>query len=104
MPGGFTSMLNDGLPVTMAGLSTPGTRVPRILKSFGSFSLISVTAIGGIDKAACAKEGYVALRPERVCVTTPDSVVSSDSGTFSCFAAVAIIIIRAAAPTFLIGV
>jgi hypothetical protein len=37
MPGTVTSMPNSGLPVTIAGLSTPDTRVPMILKSFGSF-------------------------------------------------------------------
>ena len=36
MPAGSTSMLNDGLPVTMARLSTPLIGLPMILKFFGS--------------------------------------------------------------------
>src|SRR2546423_13676073 len=104
MPGGFTSTLKDGFPVTIAMLSTPGTRVPRILKSFGSFSLMSVTAIGGIFNAAAAKEAYVALLLVRACFTIPEPVVHSLSGTFHCFAAVETIIMRAEAPICRIGV
>ena len=36
VPGGSTSMLKDGLPVTMAALSTPLIGLPMILKFFGS--------------------------------------------------------------------
>jgi hypothetical protein len=36
VPGGSTSMLNDGWPVTMAALSTPLIGLPMILKFFGS--------------------------------------------------------------------
>ena len=36
IPGGSTSMLNIGLPVTMSALSTPLIGLPMILKFFGS--------------------------------------------------------------------
>ena len=36
VPCGSRSMLNDGLPVTMAALSTPLIGLPMILKFFGS--------------------------------------------------------------------
>ena len=46
IPGGFTSTLNTGLPVTICKLSTPGSGLPMILKSFGSFSL-TIASAGG---------------------------------------------------------
>src|ERR1043166_10093850 len=104
MPGGATSILNAGFPVTIARLSTPSTRVPRILKSFGSFNLISVIAIGGMATAASEREAYVAVRLDGVCVTMPEPVVNSVAGTFQRFAAAAIIMARPAAPTLRIGV
>src|SRR5262245_43790760 len=105
MPGsGFTSMLNAGFPVTIAMLSTPGVRVPRILKSFWSFTLMSVTAIGGIFIATSVREAYVAVLLVRACFTVPEPVVHSLSGTFHCFAAVELIIMRAAAPIWRIGI
>ena len=36
VPGGSRSMLNEGLPVTIAALSTPLIGLPMILKFFGS--------------------------------------------------------------------
>jgi len=97
-------MLNAGFPVTIAMLSTPGVGVPRILKSFCSFNLMSVTAIGGIFSAASASEAYVAVLFVRACFTVPELVVTSLSGTFHCFAAVETSIMRAAAPTCRIGI
>ena len=49
IPGSCTSMPKSGAPVTIFGLSTPATRVPSSLKSFGSFS---GAFVGGVSVAA----------------------------------------------------
>ena len=96
-------MLKDGLPVTIAKLSTPGVGFPMILKSFGSFSLTEDSSGTGIVSAVCASDAYVAVRLVGVCVTIPEPVVTSEAGTFHCFAAAATIMALAVAPTLRIG-
>ena len=53
MPGSVKSMAKAGLPVTICLMSTPGTLVPMILKSFLSFSF-TVARSGGGSCAALA--------------------------------------------------
>ena len=42
IPGTLTSMPKSGAPVTIFALSTPGTRVPISLKSFGFLRFVAV--------------------------------------------------------------
>src|SRR5437016_8233292 len=96
-------MLKDGFPVTIAKLSTPGMAFPMILKSFGSFNLTVESSGAGIVNAVSASDAYVAVRLLGVCVTIPEPVVSSASGTFHRFAAAATIMALAVAPTLRMG-
>ena len=91
-------MPNIGLPVTMSGLSTPGTRVPTIVKSLGSLSGTLAMSGGVIAAALSASSPYVARRPLARCVTAPDAVLSSAAGTPHIAAAAATSMWRAAAP------
>src|SRR5436190_7052089 len=105
MPAGSTSMLNDGLPVTIAALSMPLIGLPMILKFFGSLyaALTASTAGGVIAATRDDSDAYVASRLDDACMTLPLPVVSSPAGTFHCAAAAVTIIRRPAAPTCRIG-
>jgi hypothetical protein len=103
MPGNFMSMPNNGVPVTMAWLSTPFTAVPMILKSFGSLSFTASSA-GGVTAAAFSRSCVYGIeRLLALCRTVPADVSSSASGTLHVCAAAVTSIVRAAAPTRRIG-
>src|ERR1043165_9808366 len=88
----------------MAWLSTLLVGLPMILKSFGSFSFTVARSGAGTVDALSIRSLYATLRPLGVCVTTPDAVAHSDSGTPHVCAAAVTSIARAAAPTRRIGI
>ena len=65
MPGTVTSMPNSGLPSTTSGLSTPGTDVPMILKSFGSLSWTAARSGGGELRGRRRELGVAEPTPAR---------------------------------------
>ncbi len=83
-------------PVTIAGPSIRGTRVPTIRKSFGSLSGGSFGT--GSFAASPARAPKPSRRPVGACTTNPFSARHSPAGDFHRCAAAATSISRAAAP------
>ena len=63
MPGTVTSMPNSGLPVTIAFVSTPRTRVPTMENVFASLSFTASSAGAGTVAAFSTSAPYASERP-----------------------------------------
>src|ERR1051326_1043967 len=99
MPGTVVSIPYIGVPVTIRWLSTPLTRVPMILNSFGSLSFTWSSA-GGVRVAALASSApYARLRRLLAWRTVPALVSHSDFGTAHLWAVAVTSMARPAAPT-----
>src|ERR1700693_4498106 len=88
-----------GFPATIAGTSTPRVGLPTILKSFESFSFTVFKSGGVIVAAFSANAPYASVRFVLMCITHPDDVSHSDSGTDQVCAAAATNICLHAPPT-----
>src|SRR5258707_699952 len=76
MPGTFTSIPNSGLPVAIAGVSTPRCGRPISVKSLGSSSVTVFKSGGGTDAARAASLPKPSFRPLRTWVTALASAVT----------------------------
>src|SRR5215472_1219294 len=94
-------MAKMGWPVTIFLRSTPGCEWPMILYSLGSFSLSEARFGVGMEAALVANSPYDSDLPLHI--TRPEDVVQSDGCTPHVWAAAAMNMARAPAPTWRIG-